>query len=160
MSQLSTDNDKNIKLVHKLAQQMYPGNQVLVDLTTVQAILEAGFRAKVPSSLAFKYNNLFGIKGRGTKGSVTLRTKEFVRGKEITIPQIFAWNATVEDSLEQRKKLFENGTRSRPERYHPVLRAKTFEEAATAVYRAGYATDPQYPAKLIDVYNSYVKNLS
>ncbi len=157
MTTLSTDNPKNIALIQKLAEQMYGGNKVLADLTTAQAILESGLRGRVPSGLAYKYNNLFGIKGRGTKGSVSLPTNEYVRGKMVKVMQLFAWNNTVEDSLEQRKKLFENGTRDKPDRYHKVLASKTFAEAAKEVYLAHYATDPSYTKLLIEVYNECIK---
>lgn len=158
MSSLSIDNSLNIKLIQKLATEAYQGNKVLADLTTAQAILESNLLGKVPSKLAFKYNNLFGIKGRGTNGSVTLETTEYIKGKgNIRVPQSFAWNATIEDSIEQRKKLFQKGTRDKPTRYFKVLAAPTFEEAAIEVHKAGYATDPEYPKKLIEIYNKYLK---
>ncbi len=158
MSNLSVDNQLNIKLIQKLATQTYQGNKVLADLTTAQAILESNLLGRVPSQLAFKYNNLFGIKGRGTKGSVTLTTTEYVKSKgKISVPQAFAWNETVEDSIKQRRDLFQNGTRDKPNRYFKVLSAQTFEEAAHAVKEAGYATDENYAKQLIDIYNKYLK---
>lgn len=158
MSSLSIDNSLNIKLIQKLATQAYQGNKVLADLTTAQAILESNLLGKVPSQLAFKYNNLFGIKGKGTKGSVNLPTTEHIQGKDVRILAPFAWNSTVEDSIEQRKKLFQNGTSDKPNRYFKVLSAQTFEEAAHAVREAGYATDPTYPQQLIKIYNTYLKD--
>lgn len=158
MSSLSLDPQKNIALVKKLATQAYAGNQVLADLTTAQAILESGLaNPKSPSQLAIKYNNLFGIKGNGTKGSVGLMTTEYVKGKPEQIKQEFAWNASVEDSITQRKKLFQNGTSDNPTRYFKVLAAPTFHDAAVAVYQAGYATDIHYVDELISVYNHYIK---
>lgn len=157
MSTLSADNRLNIQIIHKLAQQVYPNNKVLADLTTAQAILESNLQGLKPSQLAFKYNNLFGIKGRGTKGSVSLPTKEEVKGKMITVNQSFAWNNSIEDSLQQRKHLFENGTSDNPTRYFKVLAAQTFEEAAEAVYKAGYATDSSYTTQLITIYHKYLK---
>lgn len=157
MGQLNTDNEKNIPLIKNLALKVYSGNQILADLTTAQAILESNLLGRVPSSLAYKYNNLFGIKGRGTKGSVTLNTKEFIHGQFKTVSSTFAWNASIEDSLIQRKALLENGTRDKPDRYHNVLSAKTFEEAAQNIQKDGYATDPTYSKQLIDIYNKYLK---
>lgn len=160
MSNLSIDNELNIKLIKKLSYEVYKDNKVLADLTTAQAILEAGLLQKVPSSLAFKYNNLFGIKGRGTKGSITLKTKEFSKQKgNYQTTAMFAWNKTVEDSLEQRKRLFQTGTRKTPNNYFKVLSAQTFEEAAKALVTAPepYATDPKYAEKLISIYKEYIQ---
>jgi len=158
MSTLSSDPKINIDLVRKLAIRAYPNNQVLADLTTAQAILESNLTGQ-PSQLAFKYNNLFGIKGSGTKGSVTLPTHEFVGGREITVNQAFAWNESVEDSIQQRKSLFENGTKDKHNRYFRVLAAPTFEDAAHELLKAGYATDPAYATALINIYNKYIKPL-
>ena len=156
MTTLSNDPQSNIKLVKKLALETYKGNQVLADLTVAQAILESNLSGK-PSQLAFKYNNLFGIKGKGTKGSVFLPTTEFIKGTKKIVTDRFAYNGSVEDSIEQKKKLFQNGTKDKPNRYFKVLAADTFEKAAEEVYNAGYATDPKYPDKLINVYNKYIK---
>jgi len=156
MSLLSKDDTQsNLKLVEKLAVDCYGGNKVLADLTVAQAILESNLADK-PSLLAYKYNNLFGIKGKGTKGSIMLPTTEYVKGKKEFVNQSFAWNGTVEDSIEQKKKLFQNGTKDKPTRYFKVLSAQTFEAAAQAVYDAGYATDPNYPKKLILIYHKYI----
>jgi flagellum-specific peptidoglycan hydrolase FlgJ len=157
MSTLSVNNTLNITLIKKLALQTYQGNQVLANLTTAQAILESNLLGSKPSQLAFKYNNLFGIKGSGTKGSVTLMTTEYRNGEKIEEPHQFAWNISVEDSIKQRQNLFEHGTSDNPARYYKVLKATTFEEAAKAVKDAGYATDPTYTKQLINIYNKYLK---
>jgi flagellum-specific peptidoglycan hydrolase FlgJ len=157
MTTLNQDNKINIKIIQRLAYQVYEGNQILADLTTAQAILESNLLGSKPSTLAFKYNNLFGIKGKGTKGSVMLETWEEEKGKEVRLKQPFAWNASIEDSLLQRKLLLENGTKNKPDRYHPVLKAKTFEEAARALVLGGYATDSKYATKLINIYEKYLK---
>ena len=105
-----------------------------------------------PSSLATKYNNLFGIKGQGTAGSVNMLTKEFVDNRMQQMPQRFAKNQSLEDSFTQHKNLMEH------ERYKNVLGAKSFEDAAREVSRAGYATDPHYSRSLLSVYNNYLKD--
>lgn len=158
MSTLGSDNRLNIDLIKRLATKVYEGNKVLADLTTAQAILESNLLGNRPSQLAMKYNNLFGIKGSGTKGSVKLMTTEFRNGKEYKEPHSFAWNNSVEDSIAQRKSLFEKGTRDNPIRYSRVLKAKTFEEAAEAVKAGGYATSPSYVKDLIAIYNKYLKD--
>jgi flagellum-specific peptidoglycan hydrolase FlgJ len=152
MSVLTDDPDHNIDLVCDLANECFPDNQILADLTATQAILESRL-TYTPSLLATKYNNLFGIKGEGTgiPRSVSLSTHEFYGGHMHVVPQPFANNATLEDSFAQHKKLFDLP------RYRNLYSAKTFEEAAHLIHQDGYATDPAYPKLLIDIYNEYVK---
>lgn len=178
MSVLSpVDKVGNLRLVKSIINSLYPDDmQVLRDLTFVQAILEAGLKRTPPSVLALKYNNLFGIKGQGTKGSITLYTREqylmspvafkeaVAKNRKVKVikqgdnmitveedlPQAFAQNASVEDSIKQHIALL-----AKP-RYAAVRTAKTFEIAAQAIRDAGYATDMTYPQKLIAVYKDYV----
>lgn len=165
MSILSSNKEANIKLVKTLARQSSPDNQILADLTTTQAILESDLLERLPqnrgkggSDLATKYQNLFGIKpgslyAKGTIGVIKLQTTEYIHGLPEKQYQPFLYNKTIEDSIEQHKKLFT----SLP-RYSKVLAAKTFEEAANAVKAGGYATDPNYVKELEEVYNAYVKD--
>lgn len=163
MSSLSnTDKDYNLRLITKLANEAYPNNKVLADLLVVQAIVEGDIlmRDKKPgvSTLAFKYNNLFGITSKGTKGYVSLPTWEHIRGKDVEVTRKFAWNNSLEDSIEQRKKLFENGLSFKKDNYKKVLEAPTFEQAAIALTKAPYpyATDPNYAKTLISIYKQYI----
>ncbi len=145
-----TDSKGNIELIKKLSDELYPKDPILAAMTITQAILESRLAGK-PSQLAIKYNNLFGIKGKGTAGTVALPTQEFENGKMVTVSQEFAWNVTLMDSLKQHKRLLEK------DRYTKVRIAKTFEEAADEIRKAGYATDPAYTKLLISTYNKYVK---
>lgn len=153
MTQLSqTDNPSNIKLVKLIANQIYPDNPVLRDLTICQAILEAGLTKRQPSILAWKYNNLFGIKGTGTDGHTTIPTHEYsITEGWVETNQIFAKNKTVEDSLKQHQELL-----NKP-RYVLVVQAPNIDIACHAVREAGYATDPDYPNKLLDIYYQYIE---
>lgn len=159
MSTLSLEPKQNIALVNKIAKEVFADKPVVAQLCLAQAILESRLRS-IPSTLAFKYNNLFGIKGKGTRGFVQLQTKEQdSTGNESTVASGFASNATVEDSINQYRNLLEKGTKDKPTRYAKVLAAKTFEEAATEIRKAGYATDIKYTQMLIDIYNTVIKNL-
>lgn len=163
--ELTSDPKVNISRIIEASRATNTDNPIVADLSAAQAILESGLHGK-PSQLAMKYNNLFGIKGTGTgkvidgkmKNRVNLPTKEYsqAHGWE-EVDQFFAVNASLEDSFKQHRELFERGTRDNPKRYLPVLKAKTFEEAAQAVRKAGYATDPAYPGKLIAVYKKYIE---
>lgn len=155
----ATNSRQNIEVVKHLCTNHYKDMPLFASLTTAQAILESGLRQAPPSSLALKYNNLFGIKGTGTgiivngilKTFVSLPTHEFYRGEMREISQLFAVNSTIEESIAQHSKIL-----SLP-RYANLKTAKTFEEIAKFIYEDGYATDPGYPQELIAVYNMYVR---
>lgn len=158
MSTLSeTDFQGNINLVIALSNSTYIGQPILAQLTAAQAILESGL-SHVPSILALKYNNLFGIKGLGTglvvDGTkilqVTLQSPEVYHGVVQEVDSRFAVNSSVEDSLLTHKAVLSLS------RYADLNTATSFEEIAQFVYEDGYATDPQYTQKLIEVYNEYI----
>lgn len=142
----------SIESVVKAAQAAYPDNPTMAGIAAAQAIHESNLLNK-PSGLALK-NNLFGIKGSGTAGSVNMPTYEFIKGKKVKVNAGFAANNTLEDSFIQHKNLMNKGTKSNPGRYLPVLNAQTIEDAANALVKGGYATDPSYAKKLINLYNN------
>lgn len=150
MNKLTNNSKENVALVIEESKKAHPDKPLLAALTATQAILESALLSK-PSQLAMKYNNLFGIKGRGTEGSVSLMTNEYYNGKMNRVKQPFAHNKDISDSFAQHKKLFERS------RYAKLHDAKTFEDIAKEVRVAGYATDPSYTKLLIDVYNKHVK---
>lgn len=92
-------------------------------------------------------NNLFGIKANASwKGKTqTVRTHEFVNGKKVYIDAKFRDYNSIGESLEDRFKLLSNA------RYKKVVQVKDYKEAAHEIYEAGYATDPNYPNKLIQI---------
>lgn len=132
------------------ADSVYGAGTPMSQIAAAQAILESRLNGK-PSDLAAKYNNYFGIKGQGTAGSAAMPTQEYIGGKMRGTKAAFAANKTAEDSFNQHKNLMNNP------RYAAVLAAKTPEEAAVALQKAGYATDPNYAKSLINVLNTYVR---
>lgn len=153
MTQNLKDNNNpfSIDSVYKSANTVYSDNPILGQVATAQAILESNLLKK-PSGLA-QNNNLFGIKGKGTAGSVNMPTHEYVNGKNIKVNAGFAKNATLEDSFTQHRDLM-----NKP-RYEAVRNAKTFDEAVDALQKAGYATDPNYAKMLKDIYKTQVAPL-
>lgn len=159
MSTLSLEPKRNIALVRQISEEVFKDKPIIAQLCLAQAILESRLRS-TPSDLAFKYNNLFGIKGQGTRGRVTLGTKEQDKqGRESSVKAGFAFNTSVEDSVKQYRNLLEKGTSDKPNRYSKVLSASTFEEAATEIRKAGYATDISYTKMLLEIYEKVIKNL-
>lgn len=123
--------------------------KVLPSLTMAQAALESDYNTSVLSAV---YHNLFGIKGAGTAGSVSLPTVEYdEHGNPQHVNADFASYASVGDSIAAHTDLFLNGTSDNPQRYAGVLAATTSQEATAAVQAGGYATDPRYAALLDEI---------
>ena len=101
------------------------------------------------SRLAYQANNLFGIKGSGSLGSVTMSTvEEGYRGRYYSAAN-FKKYASIQESIEDHGKLLST------DKYTKQTKSATnVEEYATALQKAGYATDSQYADKLINVINS------
>lgn len=146
--QAQMQNQLTIPSVVKAAQTTYADNPTMAAVAASQAILESRLNGN-PSGLA-KQNNLFGIKGSGTAGTVSMKTQEYGKGGYYSTNAGFAKNATVEDSFLQHQKLMQN------KRYEAVRSAKTPEEAFRAMQQSGYATDPRYGEKLQQIYEKYV----
>ncbi|MWV44573.1 mannosyl-glycoprotein endo-beta-N-acetylglucosamidase [Paenibacillus sp. HJL G12] len=123
-------------------------------LTIAQAILESNWGT---SGLTQQANNLFGIKGKGPAGSVDMPTTEYVQGKPVKVTASFRKYRSWAESVADHSNLILGGTRDNPTRYHGVLNAN-YKTAAEEIWKGGYATDPQYPAKLIAIMEAY--NLS
>lgn len=140
-----------IKQIAPEAQAMQEKYHVRASITMAQAILESDWGA---SRLAADYHNLFGIKGTGPNSRV-LTTKEYVNGRWIQIRGRFkvydSWAASIADHT----ALMLNGTATNKQNYQSVIDAPTYRQAAIALQRAGYATDPDYAAKLIGVIKTY-----
>ncbi len=119
-------------------------------MTIAQAIKESAWGQ---SSLAARYHNLFGIKGTGPAGSVTLPTQEYESGSWVTIDAQFAVYRNDAESIAGHAELLATSgyyTSAMADRAHP----DAFANDLTGVY----ATDPDYGANLIalmKLYNLY-----
>lgn len=141
----------NLLLVQNAAEDVFSKGSIPYYLAVVQAIHESNLLNK-PSQLAWKYNNLFGITQlQGTKGIIRMKTREHGRKGWYTTNRNFSYNLCLQDSFKQYKtRILENP------RYKNVKTAKSFEEAAWDMQKAGYATDPAYAKKLISIYHRYI----
>lgn len=133
-------------LPNVLADQTRTG--VPASLTLAQAALESNWGR---SGLTLKANNLFGIKGTGTEGSVTMATTEYVDGRATQVQAAFRAYNSWEESIADHSKLLSGS------RYKKVLNTDG-RTAAREVAAAGYATDPAYAAKLISLMDTYSLN--
>ncbi len=137
------------------AQELQDGYGVLPSIILGQAILESNWGK---STLASKYNNLFGIKAYGDQKKVSLETKECVNEEWITIQGDFKVYDSWEQSMDDHTQLFVQGVDWNPALYEKVITATNYQEAAQALQDAGYATDPGYAQKIIQVIETYQLN--
>ncbi|HAQ6728318.1 TPA: glycoside hydrolase family 73 protein [Enterococcus faecium] len=137
------------------AQELQDGYGVLPSIILGQAILESNWGK---STLASKYNNLFGIKAYGDQKKVSLETKEFVNEEWITIQGDFKVYDSWEQSMDDHTQLFVQGVDWNPALYEKVITATNYQEAVQALQDAGYATDPGYAQKIIQVIETYQLN--
>lgn len=140
--------DNFISKIAPLAQQDMKQTNVLASLTIAQAILESAWGE---SELAVKANNLFGIKASADwKGATyTRESREYIKNEATTVTADFKSYNSLEESISDHSALLQK------ERYAKVLEATDYKEACQEVYQAGYATDPNYPSKLIDLIEQY-----
>ena len=128
--------DEFVRFVAPLAQASERATGVPASVTIAQAALETGWGRSARSAA----NNLFGIKGGGTAGSVKLWTREYVRGRWVKVRASFAAFRTMADSVIAHGRLVSDSpvyTRAMALKHDPFA-------FATALQRAGYATDPRY----------------
>lgn len=125
---------------------------VLPSISIAQAILESNWGN---SELSEKYNNFYGIKGSEEANTVLMNTKEFVDEEWIEINGRFRIYENWQDSMNAHTKLFVEGTTWNPQQYAAVLAADNYRDAAFALQASGYATDPTYPEKLIELIQQY-----
>lgn len=112
-----------------------------------QAALESQFGE---SQLSFDYHNYFGIKAHGHHRSVRLSTTEYYSDEPTTITDSFCvYNSPKDCFTDYAELLTEN------ENYSDVIGAASPAMAARALQQAGYATDPAYASKLVQLINEY-----
>lgn len=134
------------------AQELQAGYGVLPSIILGQACLESNFGQ---ATLASQYHNLFGVKAFGNQPKVNLETQEYLDGQWVTIQGDFRVYNSWEEAMDDHTRLFVNGVDWDPHKYEPVLQAKDYQQAAKALQKAGYATDPTYADKIISMIKEY-----
>lgn len=124
-------------------------SDIIKQVCLAQACLETGYGS---SGLMVKAHALFGIKAtKSWKGKVySSKTREVYNSIEQTVSAVFRAYDTVADSVRDYFKLISG------KRYAKALTAKTMMEAITIIANAGYATDPKYSLKVIEIYNQHI----
>tara|TARA_R100000479_G_scaffold152203_1_gene88057 strand:- start:36 stop:632 length:597 start_codon:yes stop_codon:yes gene_type:complete len=124
------------------------------EAVAAQASLESGHGK---SELTTKYNNPLGIKVKrlseiDTQEAVNMATREVEEGKDVVRIEPFRVFKNIEESfLGYKDKISVS-------RYNKAREAKNADEYLKAIQNSGYATDPEYAQKTINIKNRY-KNL-
>jgi peptidoglycan hydrolase-like protein with peptidoglycan-binding domain len=138
------DKREFINSIKEGAFKGYADYGILPSLTIAQAVLESGWGS---SQLSVRANNLFGIKAfsnwRGDK--ITLPTTEWYGDKKHVINADFRTYESLNESIEDHNKVLA------AERYKTARECYDYREACRRIYECGYATDPEYPQKLIRI---------
>jgi len=117
---------------------------VLNHTVTCQIILESGWYR---SKLAINSNNPLGHKAKGNEPFVQLGTWEIVKGKKVNTTAKFRKYKSINECIENHFTSF----LLKP-RYKKVRSSKSIYEFFIRLQQSGYATDKNYPIKLINIY--------
>jgi flagellum-specific peptidoglycan hydrolase FlgJ len=120
---------------------------VPASVTIAQAIDESGWGQ---STLASHDHNLFGIKGTGPAGSVSLPTQEYQNGQLVTSTNAFRVYHNTAESIDDHGRLLATSgyyRQSMADRRNP----DAFAQSLTGIY----ATDPSYGTKLVGLMQRY-----
>ena len=101
------------------------------------AALESGFNLNATT--------LFGIKGEG----IVLDTTEYINGENINIKDSFKIYGSLAESIQGLYDLMQWS------HYDKATSSAGYEEECRMIQACGYATDPDYADKLINIVNSY-----
>jgi len=140
-------NAEFIEYVGRIAQNNC--SDVLSSLVIAQAILESNWGR---SGLSTTGNALFGIKAGSSWAGKTYsaNTQECYNGTYTTIKGTFRAYNNWEESVIDHTKLLTGLSR-----YSGVVGERDYITACRAIQKAGYATDPQYDNKLIQLIEKY-----
>ena len=148
---MSIETTNFIKSISAEAIAVCKGTKLFASLMIAQAILESNTGKSKLSSL---HHNYFGIKAstawKGAK--VVYTTTEYEKGHPVQIKQAFRSYPTRQAGFADRVKFLQVNPRYT---LNGVFAATSSEGQAKAFLKAGYATDPGYPQKLISIMNAY-----
>ena len=145
-------NDKQRKFADEILAQAYKAKEktgLPASILAAQCILETGWGRSIPTDIhtgKLSYN-LFGIKGVGPAGSVDIYTHEYINGTKVKIIAKFrAYNNQSESFIDYGNLIL--GAK----RYKKaVINKKDPAKYIREIWKAGYATDPKYPEKVLKI---------
>lgn len=149
-----------VKIVGPLCTEDEKKTGIPACVTTAQFILESGY-GKV-SEAAKHANNCFGMKellsNNSWPGSTwdgksvyKMETQEWENGHYITIVDTFRKYPCVEDSIGDHSAYLLGAMNGSVHRYEGLKGCKDYKKAIKIIKNGGYATDPNYVDKIINI---------
>lgn len=149
-------NEEQRAFAKKILNEAYKAKAITglpASILAAQCILETGWGRHIPvcrKTGKFSYN-LFGIKGKGTNGSVEIWTHEYINGKKVkVIGEFRAYNNYSESFIDYGNLILGK------KRYkEAVINKGDPEKYIYEIWKAGYATDPKYISKILRIARQY-----
>jgi flagellum-specific peptidoglycan hydrolase FlgJ len=138
-----------IAAIAPAAQTSAATTKIPASFVIAEGALESGWGA---SQLAQQGMNLFGVKADASwHGDIlTMNTREFLNGAWVMVPAKWRkypdWLSCIQDHA---AFLLDNA------RYKPCFACTDVPDFVAALAKAGYATDPDYAAKIMAVIHSH-----
>lgn len=140
---MSKQTENFINKVKGGATVLWSSYKVLPSVAIAQAALESAWGT---SGLATKYNNLFGIKGSYGGNAANMATWEVYGGVTYNITANFRAYPNWETSIKDYGVFLNVNSR-----YRKALGLTDYKKQIKAIHEAGYATDPNYQKKIIQI---------
>jgi flagellum-specific peptidoglycan hydrolase FlgJ len=122
---------------------------VPASVTLAQAALESGW-----GRYSIGGYNIFGIKGSGNAGSATVKTREFINGRYVTITDKFAKYSNFYDAVMSHGKVYQANYKGYQKGLEKYKKNKNPYEFIDTVAKT-YATSPTYAKKIKSIMNEY-----
>jgi len=132
--------------IYEQAKQFADKIGVSAKLLWAQAMLETGWGKHFASEQS---HNLFGIKAKGNDKADFAKTTEVIAGTAVRIVQPFKRYTSYAESFKDYVELIQSSPR-----YRDAISQTSDEGYIKALQSAGYATDPDYADKVLNVMNS------
>ena len=146
-----SSNEKFIAAMGAAGRESQAKTGVPASVTVAQGILESDWGK---SLLATKGQNYFGIKALtkpGPAGTISMNTWEVLGGRNVTVKDAFRAYNNIYESVEDHGRFLRENARYAAAFDH----TNNPDESARAIHRAGYATDPAYTIKLVNIMKKY-----
>lgn len=143
--------DGFVKSIWPLAKQAASMIGLDPKILLAQVALETGWGKHIAKDANGTSNNLFNIKAKPQNGdnAVTVKTTEYIANTPIKMNASFRKYSSLEQSFNDYIALVQGS-----ERYQEALhQAGDPEHYVNALHKAGYASDPAYGSKILQIYH-------
>lgn len=138
------------------AQKLQRQYGILASISMAQAMVESDFGQ---SQLAADYYNLYGVKTTSDDpNSVDFATAEYIDDQWIEIIDYFKVYPDWDASMTAHAELIYYGVSWDENYYSAVIEGNSYKEQAFGLQKSGYATDPDYAQKLINMIEEWDLN--